>query len=273
MVNEGSYDLHTHTDYSDGNLNPEQLIQKAAAIGLAGLAITDHDTIEALPEAARAADRHGIDLVHGVEISTSRDEKDVHILAYFQRHPGRELSELLQHMAREREKRFERMIERLAEVGIRLNKDEVRRRAGKGTVGRPHVAQAIVESGYAKDLQAAFQKYLVRGKPAYVPREKVAPEEVVRIIRQAHAVPVLAHPGLIGDDSIIGRLVASGLVGIEVRHTEHTAGQIEHYRQIAEANGLIQTAGSDYHGRKGRAHLGKHRVGREVIDQIRACFS
>lgn len=272
-MSDASYDLHTHTVFSDGTLTPYELLERAASLGLAGVGITDHDTIAALPEADAIAPKFGLDVVHGVEVSTTWQKKDVHILAYTAFPPDGRLTTFLADMAADRERRFQRMLAILDEHGIVLDEAAIRAKAGKGTIGRPHVAQAIVDAGYAPNFQVAFQKYLVRGKPAFVPRQKITPVEAVRLIRDCGAVPVLAHPGLVRDDAIIDELIPAGLLGIEAGHSDHTPQQVQHYRSLAEHHGLLCTSGSDFHGRKGRNELGRHRTSRETVEQLRALLA
>lgn len=264
-------DLHAHSTASDGVLAPAELVRAAQAAGLTALALTDHDTVEGLPEASAEAARLGLRLVPGVELSTDATGREVHILGYFCHGDRPPLAHLLAEMRAARWQRLERMVAALAEAGVRLELERVAALAGGGAAGRAHVARALVEAGHAGSVEEAFQRFLVRGRPGYVPRRKLHPADAVRAVVAAGGVAVLAHPGLIGDDEVIPALRSAGLGGIEVYYPAHTPGQVAHYARLAGELGLVATGGSDFHGRGERwGDLGSVTVPDEVVDRLEA---
>jgi hypothetical protein len=267
-------DLHSHSTWSDGLLSPAELVAEAAARGLGVLALTDHDTVAGVPEAQTAGAIHGIEVIPGVELSAAlADGQEVHLLGYFVDIDDPALQEGLAGYAQARQERMERMIDRLRLVGAPVDRDRVRELAGHGTVGRPHLARVLTEAGHAADLAAAFERYIGRGKPAFVPRPRVDPRDAIALVRAAGGVPVLAHPYSAGGvESVIDRLIPAGLLGMEVDYGEYSPEEREVLRAIAERRGLIATGGSDYHGpgiRAGR-HLGMVSVPLAVVDALRA---
>jgi predicted metal-dependent phosphoesterase TrpH len=252
-------DLHTHSTYSDGLLSPTALVEEAATRGLRILALTDHDTVAGIPEARAAGARHGVEIIPGVELSTSlAGGEGVHLLGYFIDDHNPVLREGLAAYARDREERMARMVARLSQIGAPVDPERVRAIAGQGTVGRPHLARALVEAGYARDLQDAFARYIGWGKPAFVPRPRIDPRDAIALVRAASGVPVLAHPYTAGGvESVLDRLVPAGLLGMEVEYAQYTPEERDTLRQIALRRGLIATGGSDFHGLE-------HNGGREL---------
>ncbi len=243
-------DLHTHSTRSDGLLSPAALVEEAAARGLRVLALTDHDTVAGIREAQAAGDRLGVEVIPGVELSTSFGHGDgVHLLGYLMDIDHPLLLEGLAGYARAREERMERMIDRLRQIGAPVDPERVRAIAGHGTLGRPHLARALIEAGYAIDLPDAFARYLGWGKPAYVPRPLVAPGDAMALVRAAGGVTVLAHPLYLDElENVLDRLVPAGLAGMEVDYGSYTPEERDVLRDIAGRRGLIATGGSDFHG-------------------------
>ncbi|HEY8393659.1 MAG TPA: PHP domain-containing protein [Thermaerobacter sp.] len=247
-------DLHTHTTASDGTVTPEERIRLAREAGLAAVGVTDHDTLEGLPAARQAAVEAGVELVPGVELSAEIEvggrRIDVHVLGYWVDEDDPPLVELLAERRRARERRLARILERLAAQGIVLDEARVRALAGRGTVGRPHVARALVEEGVVATVAEAFERYLAPGRPGYVPREPLSPEPAFAAIRAAGGVPVLAHPGLMPPAAcnLLPVWKRQGLLGLEVRHSKHTAAQVEAFLRWATDLDLAPTGGSDCHG-------------------------
>ena len=243
-------DLHTHSTYSDGLLAPAELVREAAARGVRVLALTDHDTVAGIPEARAAGERFGVEIIPGVELSAAFESGgEVHLLGYAFDVADTTLLERLAGYARARAERMERMVARLNEIGVPIDPRRVRQLAGHGTVGRPHLARALIEAGYARDLPDAFDRYIGAGKPAYVPRPRVDPAEAIALVRAAGGVPVLAHPYSVGDvERALDCLVPAGLAGMEVDYGEYASEDREALRRIAARRGLIATGGSDYHG-------------------------
>ena len=255
-------------------LSPAALVAEAAALGLKVLALTDHDTVAGVAEARQAGATLGVEVISGVELSvTLADGQEVHLLGYFVDVDDPALLAGLAGYARAREARMARMVDRLRQIGAPVESDLVRELAGHGTVGRPHLALALVEAGHAADLPDAFARYIGGGKPAFVPRPRVDPREAIALVRGAGGVPVLAHPYSAGGvESALDRLIPDGLLGMEVDYGEYTPEEREVLRAIALRRGLIATGGSDYHGpgvRAGR-HLGMVSVPMTAVEALRA---
>lgn len=261
-------DLHNHTTASDGRLSPAAMVRWAKELGLAAIGICDHDTVAGLAEAEAAAAQLGVEVVPGVELNCEAMGHEVHILGYYTDRTAGPLLTLLEKRRAARTERIEAMVRRLNEHGIAVEFAAVQALA-TGTLGRPHLAVALAQAGYAPDPWAAFEQFLKPGRPGYVPRSKLDPREAVEVIRAAGGVAVLAHPGLIGDDAWIERLVGAGLQGLEAFHSEHTPEQAAFYQRKAEALGLLVTAGSDSHGETDRRLLGTATVPLAVVSQLK----
>ncbi|SDD98850.1 hypothetical protein SAMN02799630_04277 [Paenibacillus sp. UNCCL117] len=270
-------DLHTHTIASDGTGTPSHNVQLAAAAGLAAVAVTDHDTVGGLEEALAAAQTYGITVVPGIEISTIHEGIDIHVLGYWIDWRNSVFLERLEQLRGVRDRRNEMIIERLCGLGLDITMDDVLasvsslKREGD-SIGRPHIADALVRKGYVGSMEEAFERYLGRGGAAYANPPRITPAEAIRWIREAGGAPVLAHPGLYGCDELIPKLAARGLAGLEAYHSDHTPEQEGVYAAIAREHGLLITAGSDYHGERGgvvfHAPIGARRIEASVIDQL-----
>lgn len=270
----GSVDLHTHSTFSDGVHSPTELTAEAVRRGVRTLALTDHDTLSGLPEAISACAAAGVEFIPGVELSTEAGPHDVHILGYFVDPGDTILTGALAELAAKREARTARIVERLNALGIAVSYERVREIAGAGTIGRPHIARAMTELGYVQTVGEAFDRFLASGRPGFVPKEKVLPEDAVRLLRIARAVPVLAHPLSTGDvEGALRRLVPEGLLGIETYYAEYPADVRAMLAAIAQRWELIPTGGSDYHGpafKEGR-DLGSAPVPRRSVDALFHC--
>jgi 3',5'-nucleoside bisphosphate phosphatase len=264
-------DLHTHTRASDGLDTPAELVSNASKQGIAILGVTDHDTVDALPDVQREADSAGITLIPGVELSTTVERAEVHVLGYFVDPANDSLRQHLGELAQARVRRVRLMIERLHELGYDIDGDAVLAEADEGSVGRPHVARALIDIGAATDVSDAFDRFLKIGRPAYIPRDPFSPEDAVRLLVEHNAIPVLAHPYSTKDiEGILKRLVPVGLKGFETYYAEYTPEQHAELRAFADSWGLIPTGGSDYHGagfREGRV-LGSAPVPAEVGERL-----
>jgi predicted metal-dependent phosphoesterase TrpH len=241
-------DLHVHSSASDGTLSPARIVSRAHANGVGVLALTDHDSVDGLAEARATADAVGLTLVNAVELSSATRDRDVHILGYFVDPSSESLAEQLIALRAARYERAETMVELLSQAGFAVSLDDVMSIAAGGSVGRSHVARALVRAGHADTVADAFNKLIGRGRPFYVPKRSASPAEVVAGLRDLGAIPVLAHPGVTRVDELIEELVAAGLLGIEAYHADHTPEQMAHYAALAERLGLLVTGGSDFHG-------------------------
>jgi 3',5'-nucleoside bisphosphate phosphatase len=242
-------DLHMHTTVSDGRLTPTELIQRAHARGLRHLAITDHDNVDGLPEAQAEADRLGLELIPGIELSTDHGTSGVHILGYFIRHTDPVLRERLAPMRDDRLYRASAMVERLGELGFPVSWERVLAIAGEGSVGRPHIAQALLAAGHVASITDAFDRFLADGGPAYVERMKMTPEEGIAIIHAFGGVAAVAHPYDAPDvDALIAELAQAGLDGVETYYQGYGPQRVNHLAALARRHNLVPTGGSDFHG-------------------------
>jgi predicted metal-dependent phosphoesterase TrpH len=266
---EDRFDLHVHTTFSDGDMTPEDVVESACEIGLAGIAIADHDEIAGVDAAERAGRACGLRVIPAVEFSTYEGKADIHILGYFL---NRRSGELLEHLTKFRDARRNRgieMVERLRDMGVDIDVDSVLEIAGGGAVGRPHIAQALLRNGAVANYEEAFRKYIGLHSPAYVQKYQLRPHEAFRIIKDAEGVSVLAHPGTLKRDDLIPGFAAQGMRGLEVFHPKHNRWAIERYKQMADKLGLVATGGSDSHGSKdGTLLLGSCTVPAAVVEQL-----
>jgi len=250
-------DLHTHSLFSDGSCSPTELVDEACRIGLTALALTDHDSttgVDEFMDACRRSSPEGPMGIPGVEISADVDQGTMHLLGYFIDHGNGALESILLEIRNGREIRNRKIISRLGELGANLTFDEVADFAGDEVVGRPHFASAMIARGYVKSKQEAFDSYLAKGKPAYIDRFRLLPEESIRAIRAAGGVPVLAHPLTLGLSdrklrAVVGEFREMGLQGIEVHYSEHSAVLVEQLLTLARDFDLVVTGGTDYHGK------------------------
>jgi predicted metal-dependent phosphoesterase TrpH len=251
---EDLYDLHVHTTFSDGDMSPTEVVEAACEMGLAGIAIADHDEIAGYAEAVEAGREHGLGVLPAVEFSTYEGKADIHILGYLLDTTNEKLLEHLTMFRDARRNRGIKMVERLREMGVDIEVDSVLEIAGEGAVGRPHIAQALLRKGAVTNYEEAFRKYIGFNSPAYVQKYQLRPHDAFDIIREADGVGVLAHPGTLKRDDLISGFVAAGMRGIEVYH---------------EKMGLVATGGSDSHGRKdGALLLGSCTVPASVIEAL-----
>lgn len=244
-------DLHTHTTASDGRCSPAELVARAAGAGVTILAVTDHDTLMGCDAAEAACPNAGIAFVGGIEITAMAGDIDVHVLGYF---IDRRAPALLQFLARQRQSRIDRIyeiVERLALRGIRLDAASIVKPAlddPSRAAGRPWVAKAMIGAGVVKDTSEAFDRWLARGRPAFVPRRGATPADVIARIHDAGGIASLAHPALVARDEWISTLAADGLDAVEAFHSEHDADATARYLALADRLGLLVTGGSDFHG-------------------------
>lgn len=243
-------DLHLHTTASDGRLEPAEVVQLAAKIGLDIIAITDHDTVDGVAPALAAAEVYPwLTVIPGVEINTDVPRGEVHILGYFIDYTDKGLGMTLKKLRESRVKRAQEMIAKLKKLGMDIEWRRVQEVAQGGSVCRPHIAQALFEKGYVSSEKEAFDKYIGNSGPAYVERYKLLPTEAVKLVIHAQGLPVLAHPADIGNLSeLVSSLKASGLVGIEVYYKDYGPEIINELLKVARKYNLVPTGGTDYHG-------------------------
>ncbi|MFH1640138.1 MAG: PHP domain-containing protein [Chloroflexota bacterium] len=265
-------DLHIHSNASDGKFSPEDIVKKAAGLGLTNIALTDHDTVNGIARAITAAKAFpGLMVIPGIELSTDVPVGEVHILGYFIDYQDRTLRETCDRVRSSREERAQKMIHKLNRLGIQINWRRVQEIAGSGTVGRPHIAQALLEQGYITSFKEAFVKYIGHGGPAYVKWEKMTPVEAVEMVLRYHGLPVLAHPLTAADPAALTlELKKAGLIGIEAYYNSNTAEQIKLILSLATKHELIPTGGSDYHGLDDNTEtmMGAAPVPRAVIERL-----
>lgn len=244
------YDLHVHTSASDGVYSPEEVIEKANTMGLAGIAITDHDTVDGLQSALSFAGKENIKthVIPGIEMNTELDEEEIHILGYFIDYKNKGLINRLAEIKKSRYERARRMISKLNNMGIDIEFGQVQRMARGDLIGRPHIARAMVEKGYVFSNKEAFEKYISKGKPAYVPRYKFFPQEAIGLIKQSGGIAILAHPGLLNNIDKFNSLINMGIEGVEAFYPEHSPEQIRIYIELCHNKNLLLTGGSDFHG-------------------------
>ncbi len=244
-------DLHTHSTASDGLHTPTDLVRLAHDAGLRVIGLVDHDTTDGLDEAIEAGEQLGVEVIPGVEINTTLAEHrgDAHVLGYFVQYGDPAFQANLRTLRDARVRRGERMVERLRSQGFDITWERVRELA-RGTVGRPHIAHALIEAGYATSVDEAFDNYLSPGRPGFVPRYKISPEDAVRLIHSAHGVPSLAHPAKISElaEVVIPALLYAGLQGLECYYGEYDEATVARLLKLAGDFRLIPTGGSDYHG-------------------------
>ncbi len=244
-------DLHVHTTASDGRVTPDKIVERAASLNLPFIAITDHDTVAGVAAAVKAAltTQPQVIVIPGVEINTDVPHGEVHILGYFINVDNKGLLQTLQRLRTSREKRGDAMVAKLRALGVNIEWPRVQELAGGGSIGRPHVAEALLEKHYVSSIKEAFDKYIGREGPAYVEREKITPQDAVKLVLQAGGLPVLAHPAEIHDfDRLLPSLIEAGLVGIEVWYGSYSRETVNRIKSVAASRHLIATGGSDFHG-------------------------
>jgi len=271
-------DLHTHSNASDGTQSPADVVSSAAEAGLDVVALTDHDTTAGWPDAAAAAEHHGIALVRGIEISCQHEGISIHLLGYLQDPAAPGLLEELERSRESRDNRAQRMVELLSR-DFPLSWDDVLKQVKPGaTIGRPHIADAMVEEGIVPSREVAFSDYLYDGSRYYLSHYAPDPVTAVRLVVEAGGVAVMAHPfasirGTVVNDSVIEAMAAAGIAGLEVYHRDHTGGQVHHGIELAASLGLFVTGSSDYHGAGKPNVLGENTTDPLVLQQIEALAS
>ena len=276
-------DLHLHTTFSDGTLTPTELVRLCVQRGLKVIAISDHDSTEGLPEALEAArSTPELTIIPAIELSTDAADAEIHLLGYFVEYEDPDLQRILRGLRGGRQDRALRMVEQLNEMGISVSWDRVQELSAGGAVGRPHIAQAMVEAGHIRYPREAFERYIGRNGVAYAERVKLTPQEAVKILVDNGALPVMAHPSYVFPESDLGEngclveilqdLKALGMVGIEVYYSDYTPEQVQQLAALAEKTGLVPCGGSDYHasGNPGEPEPGMVGPPIETVEALRA---
>ncbi|MCS7257976.1 MAG: PHP domain-containing protein [candidate division WOR-3 bacterium] len=264
-------DLHIHTTYSDGLLSPGDVVSLAHKHGLDAIAIVDHDAIGGIEPAIEAAKKLNIEVIPAVELSCIVGETDVHVIGYYIDYRNKKLVQILKEIQKKRIERAKLMVERLKKQGAKVELERVLELAGEGTVGRPHIAQALLEEGYISSYDEAFWRYIGYHCPAYVPKEKLKPQDAIKLIKDFGGIPVLAHPmSYNGHHQIILYLIETGIQGLEVWRCEHTEEDIKYLTELTQKHGLLKTGGTDCHGgRKGKILIGELKLPYEIVKELK----
>ncbi|HMP82100.1 MAG TPA: PHP domain-containing protein [Verrucomicrobiota bacterium] len=264
-------DLHLHSLFSDGTYEPEEIVANGAKFGFKTLALTDHDTVEGCARMAAACETAGIEFIPGTELTAEHNNNELHLLAYFVDIHDEALLREIAVFQKVRQDRIREMAVRLNKLGVPLQADDVFTLANCRSPGRPHVARALVKGGHCKTLDEAFERFLKKHRPAWVPKKKMSALEGIRLIHQSGGLAVMAHPGLNRTDDVIPHLVEAGLDGIECFHTKHTPAMSAHYLKIAEKHSLLITGGSDCHGMsKGKPLIGTVRLDYDHVARLKS---
>ncbi|MGA2029046.1 MAG: PHP domain-containing protein [Verrucomicrobiota bacterium] len=262
-------DLHLHTNFSDGTFSPEELVLYAQKSGLSCIALTDHDTVEGCARTTVACKAAGIEFIPGTELTAEHKDMELHILGFFVDTQNKKLLSEVAKFQIVRQNRIQEMVARINESGVPLEVESVFALANCKSPGRPHVARALVKAGLVASLDEAFERFLKKNRPAWVPKKKVSALEAIELIHQAGGFAVMAHPGLNRTDDVIPDLVEAGLDGIECFHTKHSTVMSEHYLEIADKLNLLVTGGSDCHGfSKNKPLIGTVKLPYEYVEKL-----
>lgn len=266
----GNSDLHVHTNYSDGTMSPEAVVDEAIRLGISTISITDHDTVEGVVAACQYGQGKNLNIIPGLELSSYLSPLEVHILGYFIDIHNVSLQKILKVAHEDRLKRIYAIAEKLRGLHVDIDPQEIFTLAGKGSPGRMHVAEVIWKHGYCNTILESFSKYIGDHGPAYVPKKTLTPQQAIELIREAGGVAVLAHPGLSQRDHVIEDLVKYGLQGIEVYYPSHTPQAVKKYQKIAKKYNLVETGGSDFHGeRKADTPIAKVTVSGVLVSKLK----
>jgi 3',5'-nucleoside bisphosphate phosphatase len=263
-------DLHIHTNCSDGLYSTKEVLDLAADRNLDVIAITDHDTLDGYHKALKLLDNYDLKLIPAVEISTNYKGYDIHLLAYNVDPNNKKLNSLLLGIQHGRFIRAKKIIRKLEDFDIQIDFKNVRKLTGsKDLIGRPHIARAVLEAGYCRDKQEVFDKYISNDAPAYVAKPTPSPKKVIKTIRKAGGIPVIAHPFTIRNDAIIEELISMGVMGLEVYYAKTSQDTVDHYESMACENNLIRTGGTDFHGDDYDLELlGQYTVPEFVLEEL-----
>jgi 3',5'-nucleoside bisphosphate phosphatase len=263
-------DLHTHTNHSDGFYSPIELIQKVKKVGLDIISITDHDNLSAIHDAASVGKDFGVEVIPGLEVSSDIGDREVHILGYFIDPDNRELERYLKFFREERLKRAIRIVNKLKSLGFTISIEDVLEQSKNSAIGRPHIAQAMLEKNLISNYYEAFNKYIGNNCPAYEKKVHISPQSIVKIIGDAGGLSFIAHPGNM-PEGLLKELIEEGIDGIEVIHPSHGPNQVKFYKGIVNEYFLLESGGSDFHGgkREDESNLGKYFTTATVLEAMR----
>ncbi|MCP4264228.1 MAG: PHP domain-containing protein, partial [Candidatus Brocadiaceae bacterium] len=263
-------DLHIHTDLSDGTMSPGQVVKEASRLNLHTIAITDHDTVDAIETAQIVGNMEGINIIPAIELSSNYQSVDIHLLGYFVDIKNCALLDKLAELRSERVERIKKITKKLRALGVNIESQEVFDVSKEGSPGRMHIADVLCRKGYCSGIRESFQKYLSDNGPAYVSKEALTLKDAIELIISSDGVPVLAHPGVTKRDTLIPKMVEYGLQGIEAYYPTHQPDVVKRYLQIAKKHDLVVTGGSDCHGnRKPDITLGNIRISDDLVDKIK----
>ncbi len=263
-------DFHVHTTFSDGLLTPEQVTEIAKEKGLAALGIADHDAVGGIEPAIKKGKQIGVEILPAVELSCIVGDCDIHILGYYVDYKNKKLIAILEDIQSKRLERAKKMVEKLADQGAEVELARVLELAGNGTVGRPHIAQALLEQGHISSYDEAFWKYIGYHCPAYVPKEKLTPRQAIEMIRQFHGIPILAHPMSYNNRAIVNFIIDEGIAGLEIWRPDHSENDMKYLNALVTNNHLLATGGTDCHGgRKGKILIGEIKVPYEYVTALK----
>ncbi len=270
MQPEKYIDLHMHSTFSDGVMTPRELVETAGRKGLSAISLSDHDSLDGFPELSAAAAEAGLEVISGVEMSCEHNGRDLHVLAYGVSVEDDNLQRLLRLFCEVREERGIRIVEKLAGIGVEIDMKDVLAKAGDGALGRPHIAEVLLEKGHVSEFGEAFVKYIGEDCPAYVGKYKMSPGDAVMNIHKAGGLAFVAHPGYyLEDPAVFDDILDEGFDGIEVHHPHHNGNTVKHLLNIATRRELLVSGGSDFHGFAGRDNMGEPRVSYNLLTLIK----
>ena len=274
MQKDKRIDLHVHSTFSDGIHTPTRLVEIAQGKGLSALALSDHDSLGGFDELTTAAEGTDLEVISGVELSCEHNGGDLHILGYGVDTASERLQGMLKEFRDTRERRGVKIVEKLGELGVDIDINAVLQKAGEGALGRPHIAEALLEGGHVSEFGEAFSKYIGEHCPAYVDKFKISPQDAVSAIQDAGGLAFVAHPGYYLEDAdVFERLLDQGFDGVEVHHPHHNRGVIGQLLDIAERRNLLISGGSDFHGFAGRDNMGEPHVPYALLERIKQRLS
>ena len=264
-------DLHLHTAFSDGTYTPEQVVAEARRLGFSTIALTDHDTVEGCRATAAACAAANLEFLSGTELTAEQEGHEIHILGYCLDIDDSRLLQEIGRFQQVRQNRIREMVARLNHLDVPLEADAVFELANCRSPGRPHVARALVKAGLCDDLDEAFDRFLKKNRPAWVPKFKMSAAHAIELIHAAGGVAVMAHPGLNRTDEVIPAMAEAGLDGLECFHTKHSTATSEYYLELADRHHLLVTGGSDCHGTsKGKPVMGSVRLPYQHVERLKA---